>query len=55
MPRWRCGMVLRSERRQLEGNWRWQMCLVRAVYDAYTRHRLIYESALEEEANAETG
>ena len=34
------------------GNWRWQMCLVRAVYDAYTRHRLIYESALEEEANA---
>ena len=36
----------------LEGNWRWQMCLVRAVYDAYTRHRLIYESALEEEANA---
>ena len=37
---------------QLEGNWRWQMCLVRAVYDAYTRHRLIYESALEEEANA---
>ena len=30
----------------LEGNWRWQMCLVRAVYDAYTRHRLIFESAL---------
>src|SRR5262249_52653011 len=36
----------------LEGNWRWQMCLLRAVYDAYTRHRLIYESALAEEANA---
>ena len=36
----------------LAGNWRWQMCLVRAVYDAYTRHRLIYESALAEEANA---
>ena len=36
----------------LEKNWRWQMCLVRAVYDAYTRHRLIYETALEEEANA---
>ena len=36
----------------LDGNWRWQMCLVRAVYDAYTRHRLIYESALAEEANA---
>ena len=37
---------------QLEGNWRWQMCLVRAVYDAYTRHRLIHETALEQEANA---
>lgn len=37
---------------QLEKNWRWQMCLVRAVYDAYTRSRLIAESALEEEANA---
>ncbi len=36
---------------QLSGNWRWQMCVVRAVYDAYTRHRLIYEAALEEEAN----
>ena len=36
----------------LEGNWRWQMCLLRAVYDAFTRHRLIYESGLAEEANA---
>ena len=36
----------------LGGNWRWQMCLLRAVYDAYTRHRLIYESALAEDANA---
>jgi hypothetical protein len=36
----------------LKDNWRWQMCLLRAVYDAYTRHRLIYESALEEEATA---
>ena len=44
------GLEKRAPR--LEGNWRWQMCLVRAVYDAYTRHRLIYESALEEEANA---
>ncbi len=26
--------------------------MVRAVYDAYTRHRLIYESALTEQANA---
>lgn len=37
---------------QLEGNWRWQMNLLRAVYDAYTRSRLMDESALEEEANA---
>jgi hypothetical protein len=44
------GLERRAPR--LEGNWRWQMCLVRAVYDAYTRQRLIYESALEEEANA---
>ncbi len=27
------------------------MCLVRAVYDAYIRQRLIAETALEEEAN----
>ena len=32
---------------QLAGNWRWQMCLVRAMYDAYTRHRLIQEEAQE--------
>jgi hypothetical protein len=32
-------------------NWRWQMCLFRAYYDAYTRHRLIFETALEQEAN----
>jgi hypothetical protein len=37
---------------QLAGNWRWQMCLLRAVYDAYTRHRLIVETAQEEEALA---
>ncbi len=35
----------------LAGNWRWQLCLLRASYDAYTRQRLIYESALEDEAN----
>jgi hypothetical protein len=34
------------------GNWRWQLCLLRAYYDAYTRRRLIYESRLEDEANA---
>ncbi len=36
----------------LAGNWRWQMCLVRAVYDSYTRHRLLREAAQEEEALA---
>jgi hypothetical protein len=36
----------------LNGNWRWQLCLLRAYYDAYTRRRLIYESRLEDEANA---
>ena len=37
---------------QLDRNWRWQMCLVRASYDAYIRHRLINESRLETQANA---
>ena len=36
----------------LAGNWRWQMCLLRANYDAYLRRRLAYETQLELEANA---
>jgi len=36
---------------QLDGNWRWQMCLLRANYDAYVRRRLINETSLEAEAN----
>lgn len=36
---------------ELENNWRWQMCLLRANYDAYIRSRLIYETNLETEAN----
>lgn len=36
----------------LEKNWRWQMCLLRADYDAYLRHRFINETQLEIEANA---
>ena len=32
------------------GNFRFQMGLLRAYYDAYTRHRLIYETSLEQEA-----
>ena len=42
---------LEQQMPQLEGNWRWQMCLVRAYYDAYIRHRLLHESQLETEAN----
>lgn len=37
---------------ELGDNWRWQMCQLRAVYDAYQRHRSIYEAELEEGANA---
>jgi hypothetical protein len=36
---------------RLDGNWRWQMCLLRAYYDTCIRRRLINESALESEAN----
>lgn len=35
----------------LQDNWRWQCFMLRAHYDAYTRHRLIYEHKLELEAN----
>ena len=38
---------------ELAPNWRWQMCLLRANYDAYDRRRLIRESKLEEDANRE--
>jgi len=37
---------------ELEENWRWQMCLLRANYDAYVRHRLINETKLEQDANS---
>jgi hypothetical protein len=36
----------------LSSNWRWQMCLLRANYDCYSRNRGIYEAGLEEAANA---
>jgi len=36
---------------QLRGNWRWQMCLVRAAYDAYVRRRLINETEIENKVN----
>ncbi|MFT3704441.1 MAG: hypothetical protein QM802_18880 [Agriterribacter sp.] len=35
----------------LKNNWRWQMLLLRAYYDTYTRRRLIYEQELEKNAN----
>lgn len=37
---------------ELSGNWRWQMCLLRAYYDAYTRARAIREAALEAAVNS---
>ena len=43
--------LLQKRAPQLEGNWRWQMCLLRANYDAYIRHRLIHETRLEIKAN----
>ncbi|MCA9041513.1 MAG: hypothetical protein KDA65_14265 [Planctomycetaceae bacterium] len=43
---------LETKAPQLKENWRWQMNLVRAYYDAYTRRRLIYETKLAEEANS---
>lgn len=44
--------ALEKDAPQLNTNWRWQMNLVRAYYDAYIRRRLIYETQLENEANA---
>lgn len=41
---------LETEAPHLADNWRWQMPLMRAYYDAYTRHRLLYETRLESEA-----
>jgi hypothetical protein len=35
---------------ELAGNWRWQLHLMRAYYDAYTRRRLVYETGLESDA-----
>ncbi|QDU42028.1 hypothetical protein Mal52_04830 [Symmachiella dynata] len=42
---------LEKQAPHLSGNWRWQMNLLRANYDAYTRRRLIYETKLENQAN----
>ena len=45
--------TLESAQPQLQTDWRWQLCLLRAYYDAYTRQRLIFESDLELSANAD--
>jgi hypothetical protein len=37
---------------ELQNQWRWQLCLLRANYDAYLHSRLINETKLESEANA---
>jgi hypothetical protein len=42
---------LEQEYPRLARDWRWQMCLYRANYDAYTRRRYLYEQKLEKEAN----
>ena len=42
---------LDSQAPVLANNWRWQMCLLRANYDAYIRRRLLRESKLEVAAN----
>jgi len=43
--------TLEKQHPELSGNWRWQMLLLRAYYDTYTRRRLIYEQGLEQTAN----
>jgi len=44
---------LESEHPELQDNWRWQLLVIRAYYDAYIRHKLIYEKSLEKEAYQE--
>lgn len=43
--------TLENQYPDLSNNWRWQMLVVRAYYDAYVRLRLINEKALEIHAN----
>jgi hypothetical protein len=46
-----CWQTLEAKVPELKGNWRWQLCLLRSVYDAYIRRRLLYETELEKQAN----
>ncbi|MDQ6477263.1 hypothetical protein [Dyadobacter sp. LHD-138] len=43
--------TLETANPKLKDNWRWQMLLMRAYYDEYTRLRLINEQELEKQAN----
>ncbi len=43
---------LDREHPELRDNWRWQLCQLKAHYDAYIRARLIHEEKLEVDANA---
>ncbi|GAB3023094.1 hypothetical protein [Spirosoma pulveris] len=42
---------LEADQPVLATNWRWQLFLLRATYDAYIRRRLLYEQSLEKTAN----
>ncbi len=44
--------TLEKEKPGLHDNWRWQLCLLKANYDAYIRGRFIHEDTLEDQANA---
>ncbi len=48
---WRTWRHLESKAPTLAGNWRWQICLMRANYDLYVRRRLVAETEQEERAN----
>ena len=48
LQRWQS---LEKSHPELATDWRWQMLLVRAYYDAYQQARLTYETQLEVEAN----
>ncbi|OIN60606.1 hypothetical protein [Arsenicibacter rosenii] len=43
--------TLEASQPKLAGNWRWQLCLLRANYDVYIRRRQLYEQGLERDAN----
>ena len=43
--------TLESRHPELQGNWRWQLLVMRAYYDTYVKRRKIYEQDLEKEAS----